>query len=462
MWYSIMKRESILRVLQGREIESVEKADKGGVQLPNIGPKEFVLVWPVDVSGYARLPSAVVCGEQEARDLYAWASSYSPAISPITSFCRVLLPELAECWFSRSDLPQLDDLEGLALSLILAEAFCLHGGEPKLEELTPTGAAKLYSFSLARAHALQLLDAHLGELHESWTSVGRKQVGAYQEKIETSLFTAWMIAAYDITDFSSLSGSQEVGGEFGTISEAIRQLRGAGSISGDVWKRLTKGRSSIGDCLAEDQTREAKVAKTEKAIDALLGLKAATFSDEFAVGYLVSRIAPGTFDHLNLLEGLVGHSSSVPVWYAMCAGLQPESRVVGFGEGRGLRILREVLRNDDSFDSPRADVSYSEFKAASEVKDYQPRYLTNSKGLLAVELLPGIVKYVSHGNEKRERQGEMFGSAEEQTVSSVLPKLDEASKLLSAIRSALLKTNSRSAGETQAGKSSRKRKGRKK
>ena len=119
------------------------------------------------------------------------------------------------------------------------------------------------------------------------------------------------------------------------------------------------------------------------------------------LGYLVSRIAPGTIRHLSVLAPVANHYPSAVLWYGFCAGL-------GDAEGGGLarlgggragvdlpsgarRIARDLLRADSLVEAPDCDIGYPELVALSRTGGRELEGLTTlTQGTFIVELAPGV------------------------------------------------------------------------
>jgi hypothetical protein len=122
----------------------------------------------------------------------------------------------------------------------------------------------------------------------------------------------------------------------------------------------------------------------------------------FVLGYLVSRIAPGTIQHSAVLEPLVHRYPTAMLWYGFCAGVggtEVNSRN-SVGTTRPILelpaiakwIARDLLRAETILDVPTCDISFLELLSLSRSGGDDPLFgLTRTaQGTAIVELMPRI------------------------------------------------------------------------
>lgn len=108
----------------------------------------------------------------------------------------------------------------------------------------------------------------------------------------------------------------------------------------------------------------------------------------FVVGYVASRMAPGTLEYFRLLRPLEPLVPGVLVWYGMCAALQSDDFIAGSG-GVGRRIYRDFVAAPTFPDRPRADISVWDLDVFSHSEN-SPVSMVGSSSF-SVELLPDVV-----------------------------------------------------------------------
>jgi hypothetical protein len=121
----------------------------------------------------------------------------------------------------------------------------------------------------------------------------------------------------------------------------------------------------------------------------------------FLLGYLVSRIAPGTIQHSAVLEPLVQRYPTAPLWYGFCAGVGgPEvdsrnsvttTRPVLELPTIAKWIARDLLRTDTIRNTPTCDIAFLELLALSRSGDDPlPGLTRTAQGTATIELAPAV------------------------------------------------------------------------
>jgi hypothetical protein len=146
------------------------------------------------------------------------------------------------------------------------------------------------------------------------------------------------------------------------------------------------------------------------------------------IGYLLSRIQPGTLTHIE--GGLDWSRGGIAplIWYGILAGLHPDSNVKRHLGGIGYRILRDLLQPGMVWNRPRADVSYQE-AALLRAKDQLADITTAVPGVIAMELLPLVVAHV------RKRDSEPVAATPDASSQDVLKETHELVRRIDALLS---------------------------
>ena len=120
----------------------------------------------------------------------------------------------------------------------------------------------------------------------------------------------------------------------------------------------------------------------------------------FVLGYLASRIAPGTIQHSAVLEPLVSRYPTATLWYGFCAGGGIEvnsrnsvntTRPITELPASAKWIARDLLRADTVLSTPTCDIAFLELLALSRSGDDPLLGLTRtSQGTATIELAPAV------------------------------------------------------------------------
>jgi len=143
--------------------------------------------------------------------------------------------------------------------------------------------------------------------------------------------------------------------------------------------------------------RENRVVAFERFISQIEGMTSEDSEPmSFAIGYLASRIAPGTIRHYSVLSPLTRRYSTAALWYGFCAGFGEAETDTGGRQGLDLptsarRILRDLVRSDSILDSPVCDIGVLELAALSHTSAAPlDGLITTTPGTAVVELAPGV------------------------------------------------------------------------
>jgi hypothetical protein len=125
----------------------------------------------------------------------------------------------------------------------------------------------------------------------------------------------------------------------------------------------------------------------------------------FMLGYLTSRIAPGTIQHSNLITAAAKDLPTAFMWYGFCAGFGGSDNGVHALDRRGgvpelpasaRRIVRDMLRPEVALGSPNCDISLLELMALSRTgSDPLSTVVRSTQGTAAVEIFPHVLTTVN-------------------------------------------------------------------
>jgi hypothetical protein len=119
----------------------------------------------------------------------------------------------------------------------------------------------------------------------------------------------------------------------------------------------------------------------------------------FMLGYLASRIAPGTIRHASVLNQITHRYPTAILWYGFCSGFgESELNVQSANRRRSVdlpssarRVIRELLRPEPFIGAPVGDIGYLELIALSRTGgDPLEGVVKAAQGAVSVELLPGV------------------------------------------------------------------------
>jgi len=391
MFLAEMKRAEFLGIVQGervspRGIREREFVDDEGFN------GDMLLVWP-DRPEPDLFPSAVILREGDVRDFLAWVATYVTGFRPFTAFCRVTDIQTAARFTRRHGRRLPRELQSVCLGMILGEAAAYIGETGTGKGLSVKACSATYSYVLAKSLWLGANKFGVESVGAAWN---RTRDITHQNRLRIpvgELQRAWSVVG-ELARSEEMAYVPPLRGLPSGILEVCFDLYHKGVASRNSLEDLGHGSRNLLDLIPRsNDTREGRVIALEIALQNLSHVKEETTA-AFLAGFLVSQVAPGTMEHLGLLKRWAQSLPSAYVWYGLCAALQRPNNLVGFGDGLGRRMLREVVRNEQFLDEPKCDIALQELELVPN-DQWLPEFRSmTASGQLDVELEPCVVTSV--------------------------------------------------------------------
>jgi hypothetical protein len=392
MWYKSCSREDLLDLFE-REGNSEIAAHtfERFTELP-IAHFQSIAYWKDDPRQGSSIPTGVVIPSNELRDFIAWVATYV-SLRPFSAYCRIVESETIE-YFPEMHEPTLGQLENCYLGIILAECARKTPTPEGMKRLSPAECEGALSFVLARSIALGPGTLLFGRIEVQWKKA-RLLISRRVEPNDTGLILRiFRIAA-------ALNKSELHGSEDDLILDCARDISRVGEIRDDNWIRLTGEHSELRSAFdIQKLRREDRVQRIRSLVDSSLPARDPLLS--FAIGYLGSAIAPGTFDHYGTMRELESRVAGVLLWYGFCAGLYKKSSLQSFSGGLGRRVVRDLERNDSVHARPYCDIAISELEVLLGA-DKRFDFKLGLPGTIEIELAPCITTFHSLQQQPTER-----------------------------------------------------------
>lgn len=371
----------------------VKRVQLEGYAIPN--PEGSLLaVWRTDPAMSGGLPEVLICGDGEREDWVAWITTYAKGLRPISSFCRVLEWSEAKGLLDKAEVLETGRLSWALSGLVLGEVLAASNlTDVQLESLPTAALTSTLSFAVFRSYLVFGYE-HVEAVEGAW-SVVRVIAGQKERSVPVE------VTARVCKTVLEAAGAETLNDRSVRDDLAIECCRALIRDSKDVPKSFYSLPGFADAYSAMEGAREARVIGFTKFLGAVRQFtRPSDTLANMAIGYLASRIAPGTILHSSLLENVSKVQADVLLWYGFFAGL-PASREGELFQAKtrlgvdmplaARRVLRELQRSPRILSRPSADVSFFELvalgRAGKSVIDSLPRY-TNS--VLLVELLPGV------------------------------------------------------------------------
>ncbi|HLH16251.1 MAG TPA: hypothetical protein VKX45_03480 [Bryobacteraceae bacterium] len=435
MWISQATRTEFLGIVQAeRQLAALDgPAFERVDELPRLR-SELMLVWPVDPHERPMLPSVIVLPERGTRDFLAWTSTYLAEYRPLTALVRVLEEPETRRYFRPEPIRWLGRLQNVCASLVLAETITHLEGDRDLSSLPGVAFGNTYSFSRARDLALWGASDPRDRLFERWRSARNLMRQPRLPFDSRDLTLPWSIVA--IIAAGGSIGPEESGQR--RMIEAARQVFTDGNIREDLWSHLLVQGGLSQSQVPRKSSREDRVVAWEAIARQWPESSSAQEIYAFICGYLADAIAPGSFEHVNLVLRSARDPRRTLLWYGLFAGLTPASAVRDAFNGLGRRLLRDIMADASVLDRPRADIALPELELVA-ARAGRPLFFTASSSAVHVEIAPCIstlVRWASTDMAAPAQQDQLFERSERQPDPAIKSALFEIRDSLGRVEGA--------------------------
>jgi len=356
--------------------------------------EELLLIWGAQPARSTtgslngeQLPDAIVVRPDQIREFIAWITTVAGGYRPFTAFVRIINPEVALHAVDLK-LPSLNKFEDAAAGLIIAEALTLSGAQRSVSGLSLLPCQSTYSYSFARALALSYVHNGKDPIAAPF-GVAKRLTRQPPRRVPDELLSRTVQVLSGLAAESSIVERSLGIPPF--IWETCRELQFEREVKRS-WSLLSGAgvlRQQVLDELRGP--REHRVKAFERILQGADGLDALTAS--FLAGLLADQIAPGTFEHIDLLLPYLNRYPTALLWYGLCAGLHRDSEVQQIGNCLGRRLVRDLLTPDPILSRPKYDLSVDELQVHLD-REEPLEFRTASQNHIAVELLPGVPAYM--------------------------------------------------------------------
>lgn len=373
---------------------------------PLSGPQAMLVAWSRDPRETGQLPELLVCEDGTESDWAAWISTYAARIRPFSAYSRLL--GVAEARTLLSAWRSTPDLKGLTwplVGVVLGEVLAASGLPDRALESAPAVlCTSTLSFALFRAAALYA-SFEPNNVVDRWTlarSATGRQTRAFDAAVTRACKT--IIEAAELGKPGSYTRNNDMVASVAICRELIDDPT-------DIPRSLARVPAFGGLAQVMRGPREDRVVALERFFRELPPATAQSFDREsvaMLLGYLTSRIAPGTMRHSAMLRGVADRYPAALLWYGFCAALSAKGTEGAKGTesqpdepgddlpASGRRIARELLRREEFLGPPSADVGVLELLALSRLRrEALAGVIATTQGTMTVELIPGVVTAIS-------------------------------------------------------------------
>lgn len=416
MWYKTTNREEFVELIERDPSLTISAREAAGFSDIHLGSSGVAAYWKDEPSQNSAIPNGVVVRSEDIEDFIAWVATYVP-LRPFTAFCRVVDPAVIQYFYNSRPISSIP-FEDCFLGIILAECARNQGNGTQLALADFEGTL---SFCLTRSVALGVQEGAVDWIESQWERT-RRLIPSHNDRGDTSLVLRIFRLTRALGIFTLLASDEEQ-----LMLQCAREIAKNGEIGRDNWFSLTNWNPQLSKSLEIQRLpREGRIQLLRRTAELTSGERDPRAA--FAIGYLGSAVAPGTFDHYRTVLELEPKFKGALLWYGFCAGLYRRNTLQLFSEGLGRRIARDIERPDSIYSRPYCDVAVSELDIllrAGKPTDFR----LGTPGAIEVELAPCVTTVRSFAVEEQARRPE--------NVDGLLRELDYKLQELSRLRSRL-------------------------
>jgi hypothetical protein len=342
-----------------------------------------------------QLPQVLVCEDGTESDWAAWITTFAAKLRPFSAYMRLLPESKMKDAMQQLRTPTLGSLLWPVAGLVLGEVLAVSRLPDKtLETLSATAPASTLSFVMFRAAAMYGTFDNWLELVAAWETVRRvtKQRSRPIDAMDVAHVCATIMQARGFPNADKFLNHSDV-----ALSDACQELINRPERPPSVFLK-SRNFGYAADMM--HGPREERVIAFERfAADLANSPEQDADVVPFMLGYLASRIAPGTIRHSTVLEPVSQRYPTAALWYGFCAGLGgTESGMPVMSIRRNLdlpggarRVARDLLRNESILAPPTCDIDFQELLALSRTNpDPLEGLITTTQGTAMVDLVPTI------------------------------------------------------------------------
>jgi len=382
---------------------------------------EFYVLWDDDF-GHFGLPSAIVVNDIELKDFLAWTSTFIGTLKPLTAFIRVVPYSIAIDFVSMREIPSFDGYDSACAAIIIAEALSNAPEKIQPTSLTPLLCGSTYSYVLARAFAFNLTFDSFIQICGKVSSV-RALSGQTPRKVSAaSILAIWYIlycikcdsnnvvitnqymnSLLNLLSQNESNKTNELRYYLQYIADACYQYKTYGDIDISTLKKFSSSVKFEGQHRLWDNTKENNVINFINIMSSLDSDKERpAFASGFLCGYFASKVAPGSFSHIDLVWPYLDKIPTALIWYAVFAGLSKKAYILQTADCLPLRVIRDLLIPSGLLSIPTCDISVDELEVLITGNSKTLPFKHGYSGHLQIEIVPNIIAKVKWIDPERQ------------------------------------------------------------
>lgn len=372
--------------------------------LEELSPRDqsLLAVWSREPRKGALLPDLLVCQDGTESDWAAWITTFGAQIRPFSAFTRLMGRSAFEDLPDEAPVPTLGHVGWPVAGLVLGEVLAASGLPDKALETMPANACEsTLSFVIFRAAAMHQPFREWRQLLEGWEFVRQvtKQHARTIDSRAVARVCATVIEAANLNDSRELFGPNDA-----DLVRACREVTTSPESPPSSLSLIPQFASIEKRMYGPREDRVVAFSELVRSVERSPAAEGELVS--FMLGYLASRIAPGTIQHSTVLQQVTRRYATALLWYGFCAGLggtEARSRSASGGSRSTVdlppsarRVARDLVRPEPIVATPTCDISFLELFALSRTGgDPLAALIRTTQGTATIELVPGVQTIVN-------------------------------------------------------------------
>lgn len=387
MFHAVVEKNSLVQLLGGASrslFESYLLLD--GIPNEPPAPKTVAVFWLSRPNDIERLPRLIVVPNGSLEEFLAWSTTFIPGLKPLTAFVRVISWDEFKTT-SSSERKRSKSIESIIIGATYGELLTGYVGRSFLETISTARAESTLSAAMSQGILRGWRAGMLDIIKRNW-HMTRQLTGNQKQVSENNLDDAWYIIERLTQEDDS---SKSVRTELVSIEEACKQIRHGRPITTETWQ-LISGGLIPSDIQVEtlSQPKEKRVEAFEIHTAKLLSAERDTLTTTFMIGYLASLVSGGSLEHIHLLTPFQEQFQGVIIWYGICSGLMPGSKILSDYSHLGLSLVRRMTQQEELFSVPSCDVALDEMKVLLRGEPTSQFFRQVTPSYLRVEIAPTV------------------------------------------------------------------------